>query len=238
MAGRVAYYGGIVANSLVLNLDAAKRDSYPGIGTAWRDISGNGRNGTLVNGPTFNSGNGGSIVFDGVNDYATLGTINTIPLGIQNRTMMGWVQDNSITDYVGDAVPLFGYGNNATGQLFRLSVGGTTFNNRRFWVWTNSRNHISTFSIDRNIWNHVTVTVTTGVSFPRLTIYKNGVADSGSERDINTANGPFEIAEATSDPVYAVNFNGRVSQVLVYNRALTAQEVLQNYNATKTRFGL
>jgi hypothetical protein len=69
MAGRIAYYGVIVSNCLVLSLDAAKRDSYPGTGTTWNDISGNRNNGTLTNGPTFNSGNGGSIVFDGTNDY-------------------------------------------------------------------------------------------------------------------------------------------------------------------------
>jgi hypothetical protein len=62
MAGRIAYYGGIVTNGLVLALDAAKKDSYPGSGTLWKDISGNTNNGTLINGPTFNSGNGGYCV--------------------------------------------------------------------------------------------------------------------------------------------------------------------------------
>ena len=61
MAGRIAYYGGIVTNGLVLDLDAAKKDSYPGTGTSWRNIAGNSNNGTLTNGPTFNSNNGGSI---------------------------------------------------------------------------------------------------------------------------------------------------------------------------------
>jgi hypothetical protein len=230
----------IVTDGLVLYMDAANSKSYVSGSTTWNDISRSGINGTLVNGPTFNSANGGSIVFDGTNDYAGFGVISNLPSGTSNRTMIGWVQDNSISDYVGDLCPMFGYGSDSsTGQLFRLSIGGTTFNNRRLVIWTNTNNHISTFSIDRNIWNHVTVTVTTGVSFPRLTIYKNGVADAGSERNINTVNNqPFEIAELTQNPTYAINFNGRVSQVQVYNRALSAQEILQNYNATKTRFGL
>jgi len=75
MAGRISYLGGIVRNGLVLDLDAAKLDSYPKFGTTWRDITFNQNNGTLVNGPTFNSGNGGSIVFDGVDDYITIPTI-------------------------------------------------------------------------------------------------------------------------------------------------------------------
>ena len=72
MAGRIAYYGNLIANKPILCLDAAKKDSYPGTGTAWNDISGNGNNGTLTNGPTFTTGSGGSIVFDGVNDYVDI----------------------------------------------------------------------------------------------------------------------------------------------------------------------
>ena len=66
----------IVTSGLVLNLDAANMKSYPRSGTTWRDLSGLGNNGTLTNGPTFNSQNGGSIVFDGVDDYASIN--NTI----------------------------------------------------------------------------------------------------------------------------------------------------------------
>ena len=232
----------IITDGLVLYLDAANKQSYPGTGTVWNDLSGNRNNGTLVNGSTFNSTNGGSIVFDGVNDYASF-NVSNLPIGTQNRTMMGWVQDNSITDYVGDLVPLFGYGNdNMAGRLFMFSIGGTTYNNRKFIIWANSRNHISTFSINRNIWNHITVTVTQGVTFPRITIYLNGISDGGSERDINTilinSNGPFELAEWSQSSGYAKNFNGRISQTLIYNRALTQQEILQNYNATKSRFNL
>ena len=71
----------LVQNGLVLALDASDRNSYPGSGTTWRDMSGNSNNGTLTNGPTFNSANGGSIVFDGSDDYAqitTSGIINNI----------------------------------------------------------------------------------------------------------------------------------------------------------------
>ncbi len=78
MAGRIAYYGNIVKDGLVLLLDAAKKDSYPGSGTLWRDVSGNGNNGTLTNGPIFNSNNGGSVVFDGSNDYVPLTTSNLL----------------------------------------------------------------------------------------------------------------------------------------------------------------
>jgi hypothetical protein len=90
MAGRISYYGNIVKDGLILDLDAAKRDSYPGTGTTWNDISGNQNNGTLVNGPTFNSGNGGSIVFDGVNDYANLSDPMSLRLETFNFTLSLW----------------------------------------------------------------------------------------------------------------------------------------------------
>jgi hypothetical protein len=232
----------IVTEGLVLHLDAANTKSYQSGSTTWFDKSGRGNNGTLINGPTFNSVNGGSIVFDGVNDYGSFNVLN-LPTGTQNRTIMGWVQDNSITDYVGDLVPLFGYGNDSSiGNLFMFSIGGTTFNNRKLIMWTNTRNHVSTFSIEKNIWTHVAVTVTQGVTFPRITIYKNAVSDDGSERDINTtlinSNGPFELAAWSQRSGFVGTFNGRISQTSIYNRALSAQEVEQNYNATKSRFGL
>jgi hypothetical protein len=228
----------IVTSGLVLHLDAANRRSYVSGSTIWNDMSGNGYTGSLFSNPAFDPTNGGSIVFNGTTNYASLGVLSTLPTGTSNRTMMGWVQDNSSTDYVGDLSPLFGYGNNSNGQFFMLSVGGTTYNNRKFILWGNVINYVSTFSIDRDIWNHVAITVTTGVSFPRLTIYKNGVADAGLERNINTVNGSFDITDSTSDPAYAINFKGKISNIQTYNRALSAQEVKQNYDALKTRFNL
>ena len=78
----------IVTDDLVLYYDAANTKSYPGTGTTWTDLSGNGVTGTLVNGATFNSGNGGYIVFDGANDYVS--TINDIVLEEEDFTMGFW----------------------------------------------------------------------------------------------------------------------------------------------------
>jgi hypothetical protein len=233
-------YEGIVTNGLVLNVDAGFTPSYPKSGTTWYDLSSGGNNGTLTNGPTFNSSNGGSIVFDGVDDYADCGLITSLPSGTQNRTMMGWVQDNSISDY--DVLAsIFGYGNNESGEgrFFMFCVGGTSFVNRQLAIWTNSRNHTSSFTLNRNTWTHIATTVTPGTTYPKITIYKNGVPDNGSEQNINTLNtNNFQIADYTPAGSYDSNFNGKIALVQVYNRALTATEVLQNYNAQKGRFGL
>ena len=81
----------IISNGLILALDAADKNSYPGSGTAWTDLSGNGNNGTLVNGPTFNTGSLGNIVFDGIDDYGTTLLTRT---GTNNTTISVWYRWN------------------------------------------------------------------------------------------------------------------------------------------------
>ena len=221
----------IVTDGLVLSLDAADRNSYVSGSTVWNDMSGFNNSGSLVNEPTFSSGSGGSIVFDGVDDYVDCGVITILPSGTQNRTLIGWVQDNSLSDYVGDLISMFGYGNDSFGQLFMVSIGGTTYNNRKIIIWTNTINHISSFSINRNEWTHITATVTQDSPNPRLTIYKNGISDGGSTKAINTLNtGPFSLADSRTSGTYDKLLNGRISQISVYNRALSVTEIQQNYN--------
>ena len=101
MAGRIGYYGGMVKDGLVLNLDASRLDSYLRTGTSWKDISGNQNNGTLINGPTFNSNNGGSIVFDGTNDYMTLGSPTGFSMAPSGVTMVFWIYNNYPGYYLG-----------------------------------------------------------------------------------------------------------------------------------------
>ena len=93
----LAHSPSIVTNGLVLALDAANRKSYPGTGTTWTDISGNGNSGTLVNGPTYSSANGGSIVFDGTNDYVVTSTITNY------KSLNMWVYLDSKSAYLLDA---------------------------------------------------------------------------------------------------------------------------------------
>ena len=88
----------IVENGLVLCLDAANKLSYPRTGTSWTDLSGNSYNGTLTNGPTFNAGNLGSIVFDGVDDYVdTVNTGTTFQFSNTTFTLSLWVKTNAVS---------------------------------------------------------------------------------------------------------------------------------------------
>jgi len=243
MAGRIAYYGGIVRDGLILNLNAAKRDSYPRSGTVWRDIVGT-NNGTLTNGPTFDSGNGGSIVFDGVNDYVALGNISSLILSNNQFTVNYWLQItgsargdffriknfNTLTDNIGFFIDT----NNKLYAFFR--VQGTTTNNGVGVGYASVSN--TTFS--RNIIYNITCMKDAS---QKIVMYVNGVLDNNTYSTItNTANvvstNLWIGSNRTNATTPSNGWQGNIYSTQIYNRALNATEVAQNYNATKTRFGL
>jgi hypothetical protein len=221
----------IVTNGLVLHLDAAQLRSYPGSGTTWTDLSGNGNNGTLTNGPTFNSGNGGSIVLDGVNDYVTVN--NTLNIGTGAYTVSVWIKVDVTTDKritwkrfsgAGDGYSMFIRSNKFAFEVLKLGVGF------REIYCTN------TFSIN-SFYNVTAVFNRSTTSF----IYLNGVQDGTADMTV------FSGLNITNTITYLVGsggtagagyVDGNIYNILQYNRALSATEVLQNYNATKSRFGL
>jgi hypothetical protein len=238
MAGRIAYTGGIVTNGLVLNLDAAKRDSYPGSGTSWRDIVSNTVTGSLINGPTFNSNNGGGIVFDGTDDRVSQTT--AINAG-DNFTVGAWVYPTAM-GVTRRAVIGNSY-NYSTRRGWFFCVGGGGVSNA-FFLSIGSDNAYKITPADTlstNTWVYITATCQNGGS--SIDLYKNGTLISGSfaslltsgniSYDINQFNIGLRLVGGTADP-----YTGNIAQVSIYNRALTASEVLQNYNSLKSRFGL
>jgi hypothetical protein len=214
----------IVTDGLVLALDAANNKSYPGSGTTWTDISRGGNNGILYNGPTFNSGNGGNIVFDGVNDYAA------IPNFIGNLTTFSvshFIYLNA-TQNTRTIFSNYGTGNNGwvTGirddqnNIFKFYLGNTV--------------HLYSNTVLSNLtWYHIAITYDNGS--PK--IYINGNLDASSSSTLTTAASYYgnDVGRLGVGSQY---FNGRISNLLIYSRALSTTEVLQNYNAVKTRFGL
>jgi hypothetical protein len=245
----------IVRDGLVLYLDAGSPNSYQGIGTIWKDISKvNQNNGTLINGPTFNSGNNGSIVFDGTNDYVNLGDSDLFSF-----TSGGGV-DLPFT--IGCWVRLNAYGSGAALYFILLSKsryllpGGWT----REWIFghTNSSGILVTLFVNDfnsigktvgsplslNTWNYCVCTYNGNETVGGLSIYINGILQSTSNITAGTYTGmsnttvPVEIGRQNNTGGDSGYLNGNISSVQLYNRALTPSEVLQNYNATKGRFGL
>jgi len=217
----------IVRDGLLLALDAGDITSYPGSGTTWSDKSGNGNNGTLTNGPTFSSGNGGSIVFDGSNDYVN---ITTTPNLTNPLTICAFVNTSFIT---GSNQVI--YGPSANGSDNWLSIS-----NNRAQIYATQATDINNFAItgtttiEANKWYHITGIVNNNVT----SIYINGVFEKASSAQAFTIAGWNSTARIGQRGTGQFPFNGRIASVHGYNRALSAQEVRQNYQQYKTRFNL
>lgn len=221
-------YESIVTDGLVLNLDAGFVGSYPTTGATWYDLSGNSRNGTLANGISFNSANSGSLVLDGADDEITFTGINFGALSA--FTICGFVKPTM--------------GNDPSGTIANNSTSGAPFgwhcrfNLERgvgFWIGTDGGlTHYDGIALTNNQWNFFAVTVNSTT----ITHYKNGVANNtynGTFNTFVTNNAPFRMGRWEGGSYY---YNGNIGNFCYYNRALTAAEVLQNYNAQKGRFGL
>ena len=226
MAGRISYLGGIVTQGLVLDLDAAKRDSYVGTGTAWNDISGNRNNGTLINGPTFNSGNGGSIVFDGVDDYTSLNFINPF-----QETIIIWVKSNTATwnenGWISSSRRQNGHiihpnqGTAGVGFYILNSTAGFTL--------------VGTITPASITLPNMYCMTTNGSNSHK--IYLNGSLQTTNTTSITRTTTPsLQTYEIAKDDTVARYGNGTYYNVLRYNRELSESEILQNYNATKNRY--
>jgi hypothetical protein len=214
-------YDSIITNGLVLNLDAGFIPSYPTNGTTWYDLSYGVNNGVLTNGPTFNSSNGGSIVFDGVNDCIVVNS-NANILSKTSYTKISWFY---ITSYLYNIIS----GGNSGQHAFWLE-GTNKLRAGHNGQWSTV---VSTTSLSLNTWYFGAVTFNTSTGW---VLYVNGVQEATSSSTA-TYTGADEIligAYGTGSNVFA----GRIAVAQVYNRVLSASEILQNYNATKARFGL
>ena len=221
----------IVTNGLVLALDAANNKSYSGSGVTWNDLSGNNNTGTLTNGPTFSGANGGYIVLDGTNDYVINSSPTNIPVGSSSRTVQLWIYPKN------NSCPLVQLGTGGGFQVYIVSFFNSSGTLYLFTDGINSANNISFSGTDLptlNIWNHITF----GNSGQNWFYYLNGVSKLSGTFGVTLNTIGQKYIVGNRDDVYLGTANVNVSQTFVYNRALSASEILQNYNATKSRFGL
>ena len=223
--------GSIITQGLVLRLDAANPRSYepPYTSTTWKDISGNGNDVTLTNGPTFNTNDGGSVVFDGTNDYARNDT-PTLPTGNVSITICAWIY--VISGYSSQWQGIAGWGNRSTGQsaLLDMNQGRLAFST---WGSLNSQDLISNYNVPLNAWKYVVGSI----SNRNIKLYadSNNVLNSSLTSTPSVTSTNLRLA-TTDYPGRLLNV--RISSVQIYNRALSATEVLQNFNATRARFGI
>jgi hypothetical protein len=234
----------IVVDGLVLALDAANTKSYVSGSTSWTDLSRSGNNGTLTNGPTFNSDNGGSIVFDGVDDFIEFGDV--LDLGTNSLTVNHWLNLNIYSSQVFMSKALAGTQN----YRFSTAIGYPTTTNGRLYGFMqgNSGADIVPYGstvVPLNTWFMATYV------FDRtstIKIYYNGIAETlTGSATISQWNGlnfqsinPFRIGTytASNNTGIVAPMSGKMGLTQMYFRSLSATEVLQNYNATKGRFQL
>lgn len=217
-------YYNIITRGLVLHLDASAPSSYPTTGTTWSDISGQSNNGTLTNGPTFNSGNGGSISFDGTDDYIGCGT--GINHGTGAFTYEAWVNTDSITGGYGWIMGKAGF-----------NMGLNRYNNvAQFFLYDSSNNLYaeSVYILSIGTWWHIVGAFDGSV----IRLYVNG-SQYGTGETVGTARnygaGDLYLATPNASNLF---WAGKIASAKVYNRALAIAEVQQNFNVQRGRFGV
>ena len=256
----INYNPRIITDGLVLCLDAANPKSYGGSGTTWTDLSGRGNTGTLVNGVGYVGTNGGALSFDGVDDYATSASVTnslTAPQKEGSLTYEYWItptasiklgysQSNGGTSFFspGSTTPQglsgdLSYNYGSTGSIY---VGfGFAFGTNGFVAGVHKNGYAPPILVDYQTYNGISYLVviknTTNCSY-----YINGVLKKTS---LTISGGATIIGDSMSfisANVTVLNFmnffKGNIYSVKFYNRALSAAEISQNYNATKSRYGL
>ena len=216
----------IVTDGLVLNLDAANRKSFVSGSTSWYDLSGGRNTGTLNGGVTYGSDNTGNLIFNGSSGYVGGSGVNLITQG----TLIAWFKTSSSQNnrYI-IGMPWVSAGSNG----FELALTTTTF---RGSIVTTTTGYIEinhTIPYNNNIWHMGALTYDSTKSI----LYYDGIATSAGTNQTGTlrqtANGEYNIGRFGSFGGY---YTGNIANVQIYNRSLSATEILQNYNALKNRY--
>jgi hypothetical protein len=219
--------------SLIVWLDSSNTSSYPGSGTTWTDLSGNAKNMTLANGPTFESANANSIVFDGTDDYAlstsSLYNMSSFPT---ISTFIWWYPQAA-----GQIVSELGTGTiNSSWHDSQIEINSS--GQISFAVWDNYVDKIVSSSKSFNTWYNLGFTYDNSTS--TTTAYINGVSIGSVVNPRSTYSSIYyTIAgiDGTNMGTSAYG-KGKCGAFYHYTRALSATEVLNNYNSNKARFGL
>jgi len=219
----------IVNSGLVLCLDAADKKSYSGSGTAWNDLSGNNLNGTLTNGPTFSSANGGSIVLDGTDDYVNCGNSGILP--VNSGSICAWVKTSSP-------------GSSFRGIITKQGNYGLFINDGTLvtYDWANDQTRSTGDNIANGNWYNVVLTFTNNVGTPsnNALVYLNGSLrlTTTIKFQSNVENLELGRGGSSGGGPGIQQLNGSIAAASIYSTILTATEVTQNFNAARARYGI
>ena len=232
----------VVEDGLVFCVDAAGERSYPGTGTVWTDLAGE-NNGTLTNGPTFSSANGGVIEFDGSDDNVDCGNQEQIQM-TSAITVTLWLKANTVSSYTTAMAKSDGSNNGWTVQLrgaddewrFWINFGSNTLGNGSNNGWYYAK---YPKSWQDNGWHHFTGIWDGANKVVKIYIdsqagsFNSGASPSSESSNFSDYDGSLKLGGQSNN---ANLFSGNISDVSIYDRAITADEVLQNYLAIRGRF--
>ena len=223
----------LVTNSLVLNLDASNSASYPGTGTTWLDLSGNGVNATLVNGVSYSSANGGSLVFDGSNDFVRVGPVSNTGTSTVSVSFGLWVNPSSTS---GNIMSMSNSNPQGGWNMPPIAASSQRFRGK---IWSNNL-LLSTSNYILNNWYYLVLVY----DYPSRTqkFYVNGVlqdSQSGVDYDASGVDNYIFLGQSNPGADNTGMFSGRISSLQIYGgKALSDIEVLQNFNSSKSKYGL
>ena len=229
----------IVRDGLVLCLDAANPRSYPKSGTAWSDLKGS-NDGTLTNmdAANFNQDGKGSLTFDGTNEYGMISDSDDFT--VTETTACAWFKSFNFNSSQDNRGIVSSYDSSGR-QYYGLRTDAAASNNKLYTYYDDNAGYgfsilRSTTSLTINTWYYGCMTWKSG-NFHR--VYLNGIQEA---EETNVATTTLNITTGfyigKDNATSTKGFYGNISNVSIYNRALTAAEVLQNYNATRGRYGI
>ena len=231
----VSYNPRIVTDGLVFCVDAANPRSYPGAGTTWTDLTANKNNGTLTNmTDNFSTDGAGSLIFDGTNEYINIGTAfwNDNIVGNDDFTINCWFRVDATTQ----DMCLVGSWGAESNLIFWVDIGGSSVSLTAIGTSTGfGITSTTTPIVSVNTWHMGTLVAddTAGT----VTIYLDVISGSSVSysASMSSITNPFGIGSDRGNSAVRL-MDGNIALVQIYNRALSAEEIKQNYNATKGRF--
>jgi hypothetical protein len=228
----------LVTAKLICHLDASFPGSYSGSGTAWYDRTNNAYHGTLVNGPSYNSSNGGYIQCDGSNDAIMLYSSGQYSFGSGNFGVGIWINTSATSGNIFQTYNCcgsYGAGVNSAGK-FSFGFRDDSCNNNPSALTSSAYNNSTWYYafFQRN-------GSTAEIYINGSSVASNTVNGTGA---VSISNGSFQICNASSNACPVINLNNegplaaKIGAVHIYNRSLSLIEIIQNFDVTKSRFGL
>ena len=233
----IGYNPTLVTNGLVLCLDAGNIKSYLGSGTTWTDQISNANNGTLQGSPGFSSLNGGVITFNGTNQYADCGYNPIIYNLTTNFSVEAWVRWTGAVATTGNGQWMLANVDHLSSTIGGFQLGYVPSLGIHFSTYGNLQQASSGTVPVINTWYHLVGVKSSTFGY---VIYVNGVSAGTNAATTNAGVGQrnLRIAHRERDGASAGYFPGYIPSVKIYNVALTASQVQQNFNALRGRFGI